>query len=445
MWNSYWSGRSRRDLPQVNYNESSDEDDYNSPLVSPSRPPVSRAGSPVTLAVPTLSDNVDEELEAVSRTLRNVGHSHTFRGTHPVPGARPDPEGGGAQTPSESNEPDLTEEVVEGHVVGEGSSPKDEAGDDGSDGSESGNMPDEVDIAVENGQDGEKAQDLARSIKVEFDPQDIRFWFSQLEAEFTMATIKSQWLKKTVMQRNLPLKQREDVKSYLILTKTEAGNAIYKEIKDELLRLYAPKPQDSYHRALSRTMVGLPSQLGAQLVDDVCKKPKKFDGCCCPGHVQALWLLQLPINVRSHISNMAFTKDSYKQVFEAADKCYMSAQQVSVAAFAAGASASASGSKAAATGLDETLPAFQSHNQQQVAAFGQNNGQGQKKNKKNKNKNQNQGGSQENNQSRGKKHSSIPDNLADKMCTRHFRHGASAWFCVAPLTCPWASKVAARP
>ena len=68
------------------------------------------------------------------------------------------------------------------------------------------NMPD-IDIAVENGQDGEKAQDLARSIKVEFDPQDIKFWFSQLEAEFTMAAVKSQWLKKTVMQRNLPLKQ----------------------------------------------------------------------------------------------------------------------------------------------------------------------------------------------------------------------------------------------
>ena len=297
------------------------------------------------------------------------------------------------------------------------------------------NMPD-IDIAVENGQDGEKAQDLARSIKVEFDPQDIKFWFSQLEAEFTMAAVKSQWLKKTVMQRNLPLKQREDVKSYLILTKTEAGNLIYKEIKDELLRLYAPKPQDSYHKALARTMVGLPSQLGAQLVDDVCRKPKKFEGCCCPGHVQALWLLQLPINVRSHISNMAFTKDTYKEVFEAADRCYMSAQQVSVAAM------SASGSKAAATGLDETLPAFQSHNQQQVAAFGQNNknkGQGQKKNKNNKNQGQGQS------DNKGKKHSSVPDNLAEKMCSRHYRHGASAWFCVAPLTCPWSTKVSARP
>ena len=77
MWNSYWSGRSRRDLPQVDYRdyESSDEDDFQ----SPARPPVSRAGSPPLLAVPQLNDNVDEDLERVSQTLRNVGHTPLFR------------------------------------------------------------------------------------------------------------------------------------------------------------------------------------------------------------------------------------------------------------------------------------------------------------------------------------------------------------------------------
>ena len=77
MWNSYWSGRSRRDLPQVDYRdyESSDEDDFQ----SPARPPVSRAGSPPLLAVPQLNDNVDEDLEKVNQTLRNVGHTPLFR------------------------------------------------------------------------------------------------------------------------------------------------------------------------------------------------------------------------------------------------------------------------------------------------------------------------------------------------------------------------------
>ena len=305
------------------------------------------------------------------------------------------------------------------------------------------NMPD-VEFDVEDGQDGDKAQDYARSIKIDFEPNDIKFWFSQLEGEMVMATIKSAWLKRTVLQRNLPIKQRSDVKSYLTLTKAEGGATIYKDIKDELIRIYAPKPEDSYCRALSRVLVGLPSQLGAQLIDDVCKKPKKFDNCCCAGHVHALWSQKLPVSIRAHISNMPFTQDTYKEVFQAADKVFLAAKSVSVAAFAT--SPSVEGA-AAAVGLDETLPAFQSHNQQQVAAFGQSNkkGQGQKNNKNNKgqggknNKGQGQSG-----RSRGQKHSSIPDNIADKMCDRHYRHGDSAWYCVAPLTCPWSSKVSAR-
>ena len=35
-----------------------------------------------------------------------------------------------------------------------------------------------VNFDAENGTDGEKAQDQARAIKVEFEPTDIKFWFS---------------------------------------------------------------------------------------------------------------------------------------------------------------------------------------------------------------------------------------------------------------------------
>ena len=306
-------------------------------------------------------------------------------------------------------------------------------------------MPDPpavVEFDQEDGQDGAKASELGRQIKVEFSPSDINFWFAELEAEMTMASIKSQWMKKTVLQRNLPVKQKGDVKSLLTLTQAQGGADIYFKIKSELIRIYAPKPKDSYCKALTRTMVGLPSQLGNQIVDDVCKKTSKLRGCCCAAAVEALWQLQLPVGVRAHVSNMEFSHDTYQKVFEAADKVYMSSKQVSVAAMASSVAA-----VSVSDDLDETQAAFFDQNQPQLAAFGKGgSGSGKGgKNKKNKNKNQNQGGSQENNQSRGKKHSSIPDNLADKMCTRHFRHGASAWFCVAPLTCPWASKVAARP
>ena len=75
-----------------------------------------------------------------------------------------------------------------------------------------------VDYAAEEKADGANSQSEARSIKIEWDPSDVKFWFSQLEGEMLMASVGSQWLKKTILQRNLPSKQKEDVKAYLSLT-----------------------------------------------------------------------------------------------------------------------------------------------------------------------------------------------------------------------------------
>ena len=185
------------------------------------------------------------------------------------------------------------------------------------------NPPVVVDFDREDGQDGDKANDQARQIKVEFSAGDIRFWFAQLEDEMMLASVCSQWLKKTVLQRNLPVKQKEDIKSLLTLTKTNAGQHIYLDIKNELIRIYAAKPQDSYRKALTRTMTGLPSQLGLQIVDDVCKKSIKLKDCCCAPAVLCLWSDKLPIEIRAHISNREFTCDTYKQVFEAADQVFL--------------------------------------------------------------------------------------------------------------------------
>ena len=46
-----------------------------------------------------------------------------------------------------------------------------------------------VDYDAENKEDGEKSQDQARQIKIEFSPNDIKFWFAQLEDEMSMASI----------------------------------------------------------------------------------------------------------------------------------------------------------------------------------------------------------------------------------------------------------------
>ena len=163
-------------------------------------------------------------------------------------------------------------------------------------------------------------------------------------------------------------------------------------------------------------MVGLPSQLGLQIVDDICEKADKLNGCCCAKATLAIWSQKLPVNIRAHISQKEFNKDTYKDVFEAADQVFMASRQVEVAA------------------LDETLPAFSAQNQpSEVAAVGK----PPKKNKKNNKGNKN-------NKPRGPKHSSIPDSIADKMCDRHYRHGADSWFCLAPLTCPWVNKVSPK-
>ena len=86
------------------------------------------------------------------------------------------------------------------------------------DNNEVANMPDAVvvDFDAENTDDGEKAQDLARSIKIEFEPNDVVFWFSQLEGEMTMATVNSQWLKKPSYSETYPLNKKKMSKLYYL-------------------------------------------------------------------------------------------------------------------------------------------------------------------------------------------------------------------------------------
>ena len=438
----------------MNYAEnSSSEEDYEeglvfdsplrspvNPLTSPQRPVVSREASPQPLAHPTLADNVDDILEEVQYKLHDIAvvREEIEEVTDLLETA--DTKVGEDQKAS-----DEVEVVVEesGYIVGQAQTETCQGPPDNSEDGEDSEDEDAemvVNFDVEDKEDGEKSADQARSIKIEFDATDIRFWFSQLEDEMEIASVGRQWLKKTVLQRNLPVKQKEDVKSLLTLQKAEAGDRIYHRIKSELIRIYAPKPQDSYRKALERTMTGLPSQVGYQIINDICKKANKLDGCCCAGAALAIWSMKLPVGVLAHISNMEFTKDTFKEVFEAADKVHQSSQQLQVAA----------------VNLDETQSAFNPQNQPQVAAFtnrgqrparggGSGSGAGGQSNRGNgrgggRGKRGGRGGASQ--ASRGPRHSSNPP---EQCCERHYRHGPEAWYCVAPLTCPWVSKCTARP
>ena len=172
------------DEEQGNY-QSADENDPNN-LVSPSRPHQSPSASPRALLRPD-PPPVGEVLQEVQQQLRNL---------HPTRQERADNRNAHRRAQEEA------QAAAEAAAAA--------------------SMPDLVEFELEDGQDGAKASELGRQIKVEFSAADVRFWFAEIEAEMTMATIKSQWLKKTVLQRNLPTQQKADVKALLTLTQAHA-------------------------------------------------------------------------------------------------------------------------------------------------------------------------------------------------------------------------------
>ena len=190
--------------------------------------------------------------------------------------------------------------------------------------SEFDNMAEEFD--VENGEDGKSALQDLKSVQCPFDKSDIEFWFTEFELQLTMIEVKSQFTKRLAIQRFLPIEIRQEVKSLLKLSKADAGTDIYKRIKTELLDLFGPKPEDAYLRAKNRVMTGAPSQLGKALMDDLCDKAKKLDGCCCKKVVWGMYRDALPVVVRNHIAEQQFNKDTWKKIFTTSDQVYASNQ-----------------------------------------------------------------------------------------------------------------------
>ena len=420
MWNNYFN-RPRRDVPQVNYNESS-EDEYDSPLVSPSRPPPTRAASPVELAVPTLNDNVDEELQAVSQTLQNVGRTHTFRNTRPH--IRPEPEGGASQGPEEPNSSistchDGDEEVVKGEVVGNPSG-----------GGNFDNMPPihvNYDAATADA-DEDGAIGNARDIKIPFNKHDIKLWFSLIESKMQFAGLKRQWSKRQVLVQLIPAELHTDFRYYLELQENEAGDSAYLEFKKAICKQFGLKRAENFDKAISRVMTGTPSQLGRQVMADICPSRQPLRNCHCADIVLGIWRRSLPQVVRNAIADMDFDADTWRQAFDRADNVWQS--------------------NAASTSVVATLERTAAANpSSEVAAVSAKN----KKNKKNKNQNSgNSGGGSNSNANsnggskpnRGPRH---PDNPPQGSCGLHWKFGKGAWTCADRHNCPWRDYESPRP
>ena len=141
------SSRPSRNQPRVNYVEESEEDleeglIFDSPLTSPQRPHQSASVSPRVLLQPD-PPLVEEVLEQVNNKL--------------------------ADSLQNSLRLEDDEEVVEGLVVGDDVEKDLNMPDNGNGGGGGGGQEPIVEYDSANTQDGDKAQDQARSIKMEFD------------------------------------------------------------------------------------------------------------------------------------------------------------------------------------------------------------------------------------------------------------------------------------
>ena len=272
-----------------------------------------------------------------------------------------------------------------------------------------------ADFDREDGTDGKEAMKNLATVSVAFDKEDLYFWFTQLEGQLEMIEVKSQWMKRLAMQKFLPLDYQTEIKSLLRLSKTEAGNDIYYKIKQELLELFGQKPEDSYIRAKNRVLTGKPSQLGKALVDDICDKKAKLDGCCCAKIVWGMFREALPIVIRNHIAQEPFNKDTYKEVFRMADKVWDSnigpeplpSRPVAATTVAA------------------------SKDQPEVAAV-QKSSQGAPKWSKNK---KNQNPKKNDSEEKEKKTSPKPAINDEQLCRIHAKWKRDANFCAAPWGC----------
>ena len=173
-------------------------------------------------------------------------------------------------------------------------------------------------------------------------------------------------------------------------------------------------------------MSGKPSQLGKVLIEDLCKKDKKLDGCCCANTVWGMYREALPVVVRNHIAEMPFNKDTFKDVFTKSDQVFDSNRAPD------NSTRPVASVSAPATAKSEVAA---------VQSQSQNKGQ----NGKNRNRNRGQGQSGKNSQSGGQsgqnqaqknqnESAKTPIN-SDGHCRVHAKWKENATFCAAPWGC----------
>ena len=295
-----------------------------------------------------------------------------------------------------------------------------------------------VDFEVENGDDTAGAMDQAsrylHSLAWSYD--DLAFYFTQAEVKMASAGVKKQFTKFQILTMVIPTKIQNQVKPLLRMKESDfTNNDSYKRLKDEILRIFGPRPEAAVERALNRVLTSTPGALARKITDDICEH--NLTGCCCPKIVRAIWQRHLPSNVKAGIAHSKFNKDTFNTVLQLADDIFETT---------GGASQIPSVAAVQQASLDETQPAIPYATAEVAATNFRGRGRGARGRGRGRGRGQQAGqaSSGDKPRFRGPKHPDLPSGDWSG-CQMHHRWGRGAFFCSEPLTCPWKNVIQPKP
>ena len=258
-------------------------------------------------------------------------------------------------------------------------------------------------------------------ITLPYDTTDIPKWVKRLEVKMETYGVASQWSKRIVFENNLPSAINDELSDFLTLSKAEANATIYKDMKNQFLKTHGPQPEDNYRKAQSLVLQGTPSATARTLVQLMCHKKKKLEGCCCSHGVSAKWRDLLPDQVKAQVANMSLAADDFNNTVEYADKVWRSMHPEGARPTVAAVQSDVSAQPiSAAAGASAQAVAAIKH--QKVT------GKKEKGQKPRKRRDPNDPSTW------GKPHADGPP---AQSCMYHFVYGRNAYFCSKPEVCPW--------
>ena len=290
-----------------------------------------------------------------------------------------------------------------------------------------------------------------KELKLKFDKSDVQYWFNASESQMKKSGINSQWSKKNAIVAMLPDDVIEECKPILRLTEEDQGDHIYLDLKNEIMKIYGPRDQDVFKKAIALRLTGRPSALGKKLIHILCPGPRPFVGCHCAKIVYGFWEAQLTPPIRTALSGQRFTADTYNTIFEHADEAWLAnggsdviASPAVVAAASVQSASNPPTESAQASAVSRGRGGGRGGrggrgNRGNRGGRGGNRGASNNSNSNSNNTNQ----TQTNPHPHQKGQRAAPD-VPDNACSQHWKAGRNATYCSDPLNCDWVRIIAPR-